>query len=136
MNDVKVTHYIWEGKVPDWRKCKECGREWTPWSLNNGICPVCRGYEPPRVYSKAIEILKDYYYNKQGKYDDYVKEVLSNEDNLIKCGKCSRLVMDGIRYAGLVVCDECYRKAKYMDLVKKQNTKKTVERGGGEDETI
>ncbi len=118
MNDVKVTHYIWEGKVPDWRKCKECGKEWTPWSLNDGVCPVCRGVEQPKVYSKAVEILKDYYFNKNGTYDDFVKKILSDENNLIKCVKCSKLVMEGIRYNGFVICDECYKKIKYKERIK------------------
>lgn len=111
----KVEHYIWEGKVKEWKMCPQCGSYWTPLSFVKGLCPECRGVKVEEVYSQAIKELQKVYEQNGYQFDEKAKEIVSDEKKLIKCSKCAKLVLSAIEYNNKLVCQDCWYILKYKE---------------------
>lgn len=116
----KIGHYIWEGKVKEWKECIYCGQLWTPISLVKGKCPECRGVTPSLVLSTAMHMLKMLYEQNGYQFDDKAKEIISDEKKLIKCSKCAKLILSAIEYNNKLVCQDCWYILRYKEKNKQK----------------
>ncbi|MEM1973310.1 MAG: hypothetical protein QXN68_00810 [Thermoplasmata archaeon] len=128
--DIKLGLKSWEGKVKDWKQCVDCGEEWTPISLKDGICPDCRkGIR--LIYSKFIKEVYEAW-----KISDFENEVLikiiesnlkelNNEENLLRCGICSSYELFLISSEFGICCAICYEKKKHYKRIQEMKDKET-----------
>lgn len=137
---MKIGIESWVGKVKDWKKCKKCGKDWTPRSLDKeGICPYCRD---GIVIQNApiLEHLINFYDNNYDKYDDIqgmleqeIENLLKSgefdkEENLLRCPICSRYTLQLVYGRYSARCKECFDKMEYMERIKNENEEKIEKR--------
>jgi len=123
---MKTNIKIWEGKVPEYRRCNKCNTEWTPRALDeNKICPNCKknisieyanwikemkeNYEKTQDVSLFTKVISQL--NKEGYFE--------NEELFLKCSYCDRFVDELLHCEFGVLCKDCY----YVKLWKKNREK-------------